>query len=153
MPEPPSRDRASLGSFTTFSEAEQAVDRLADQGFPVEHVTIVGQGLRYHEQVQARDTRSSALVAGALQGGLVGAFFAVVFGLVGAIDSIWAFGWLELAGLLYGALAGIVIALIAHALRNRDRDFLSKRSLLAEHYDVLVDERYAESAARLLQRR
>ena len=45
---PPERQR---GSATSYEAAEHAVDWLSDQGFPVEHVRIVGTGLRYVEQV------------------------------------------------------------------------------------------------------
>ena len=35
-----------LGVFPTFAGAEQVVDRLSGKGFLVEHVRILGNGLR-----------------------------------------------------------------------------------------------------------
>jgi hypothetical protein len=153
MPQPPQFNESTLlASFESYEDAERTVDRLAEQGFPVEHVTIVGHGLRYREQVVGRETLGTALAAGAAQGAVVGAFFAVVFGLFGAIDNVWAFAWLELGGLVYGGLAGLAIAAIAYALRHRrrDRNFFSERSLAAERYDVHVGEGRVQKAAALL---
>lgn len=48
-----SRPRRTLASYPTYAEAERAVDWLSDQGFAVEHVAIVGKGLRSVEQVGA----------------------------------------------------------------------------------------------------
>ncbi len=53
-----SRPRAR--SRRTRMEAERAVDRLSDQGFPVERSAIVGLGLRSVEQVTGRMTAGSA---------------------------------------------------------------------------------------------
>jgi len=38
--------RRTVTSATSYPAAQDAVDRLSDQGFPVEHVQIVGTGLR-----------------------------------------------------------------------------------------------------------
>lgn len=34
--------RRTIASYTTYQEAERAVDHLSDQGFPVERVAIIG---------------------------------------------------------------------------------------------------------------
>ena len=54
-----------LGEFTSYREAERMVDRLADVGFPVERVRIVGTGLRSVEQVTGRLTKGGATLIGA----------------------------------------------------------------------------------------
>jgi hypothetical protein len=59
--------RRTIATVTSYEEAERAVDRL----FPVEHVTIVGTGLRYLEQVEGRTTllgAAGAIVLGGCSG-------------------------------------------------------------------------------------
>ena len=48
--------RRTIATVSSYEAAERAVDHLSDQGFPVEHVTIVGTGLRFVEQVSGRLT-------------------------------------------------------------------------------------------------
>ncbi|HZV73291.1 MAG TPA: general stress protein [Conexibacter sp.] len=43
----------TLATYPTYREAERAVDHQSDRKFPVEHVAIVGHGLRSVEQVTA----------------------------------------------------------------------------------------------------
>jgi hypothetical protein len=43
--------RRRIATTDSYAEAEAVVDRLADDGFPVEHVSIVGRDLEYVEQV------------------------------------------------------------------------------------------------------
>ena len=53
---PTATRRPLTSAFTSYEAAARAVDCLSDQGFPVEHVRIVGIGLRYVEQVSGRLT-------------------------------------------------------------------------------------------------
>lgn len=40
-----------VASFATYAEAQHAVDMLSDEGFPVEHLAIVGTDLRQVETI------------------------------------------------------------------------------------------------------
>ena len=58
---PPRLDPVSMawntvGSYSSYEEAQAAVDRLSDEGFPVENLDIVGSGLRLVERVTGRVT-------------------------------------------------------------------------------------------------
>ena len=46
-------ERTVIASYGDYRQAQQAVDFLADEKFPVEHVTIVGSGLKLVETVTA----------------------------------------------------------------------------------------------------
>jgi hypothetical protein len=72
--------RRTIATLTSYEEAERAVDRLSDQHFPVEHVTIVGTGLRYIERVGGRVTNGSATLLGAAGGIVLGLFWGLLFG-------------------------------------------------------------------------
>ena len=58
----------TVGRFDSYASAQRAVDRLSDDGFPVEKLDIVGSGLRTVERVTGRLTRGRATGAGALSG-------------------------------------------------------------------------------------
>ena len=44
----------TVGRFDDYESAQRAVDRLSDDGFPVENLDIVGSGLRLVERVTGR---------------------------------------------------------------------------------------------------
>ncbi|HEX2310825.1 MAG TPA: general stress protein, partial [Vicinamibacterales bacterium] len=73
--------RRTIASYSTYAEAEHAVDWLSDHGFAVERSAIVGTGLRSVEQVTGRMTPGRAAGIGAAQGALIGALFALLFGI------------------------------------------------------------------------
>jgi hypothetical protein len=62
----------TCAGLDSYAEAQRAVDLLADRGFPVEKVAIVGRRLRYVEQVTGRFGTGRAALLGALQGTLLG---------------------------------------------------------------------------------
>ena len=57
------RGGQSVGSYTTYREAQHAVDYLADQKFPVEYTEIVGRDLSFVERVTGRWTTGRAVLA------------------------------------------------------------------------------------------
>jgi hypothetical protein len=108
---------------------------LEDAKFPVEHVRVVGTGLRTVEQVTGRMTYGKAALYGAGSGAWVGL-------LLGLLLSIFTVGpWLSVAlwAVVLGAIWGLVFGLIGHALTGGRRDFRSVQGLEAEAYDVLVE--------------
>jgi DNA-binding LacI/PurR family transcriptional regulator len=54
-----------IATYPDYAGAERAVDRLADQGFAVEHVAIIGTGLRSVEKVSSRMSGGRAALIGA----------------------------------------------------------------------------------------
>jgi hypothetical protein len=142
--------RRVVATFDNYRDAERAVDALSDQRFPVDRVSIVGRDLRLVEQVTGRMTYGRSALHGALSGALVGALIGWLFTVFNWFDPVVARGWLILDGLWFGALAGALFGLLAHALTGGRRDFASVGGMQAEHYDVLVDEEVADEAARLL---
>jgi hypothetical protein len=70
-----------VASFDRYEEAELAVDRLSDRGFPVERVAIIGQDLQTVEQVTGKMTYPRAAWNGALSGAVPGVLIGWIFGL------------------------------------------------------------------------
>jgi hypothetical protein len=143
----PSRSRRTIATYRNYRDAERAVDWLSDQGFAVEHVAIVGTGLRSVEQVMGRVTLGRAGLIGAAQGALIGLLFAVFFGLFFTGPEF--FGLLVYA-VVAGAIFGALFGALAHGVRGGERDFASTRTTEAERYEVQVDDTLADEAQRLL---
>lgn len=143
--------RRSVASYSTYEEAERAVDYLSDQRFPVERVAIVGHDVKLVEQVVGRLTYGRAAAHGAGGGALTGVLFGWVFGLFSWIEPLLASLTLSLYGLVFGAVIGALIGLLMHVLQGGRRDFSAVSAMQPSRYEVLVDTEVADEAARWLQ--
>jgi hypothetical protein len=143
--------RRTVTSATSYDAAERAVDFLSDQGFPVEHVSIVGTGLRYVENVAGRVTTGRAALLGIGQGAMLGLFWGLLFSLfftttAGSFLGVLAFG------VAVGVVVGGVFGAVSHYAMNGRRDFDSVAATRADRYEVQVDDAFAGEAERLLGR-
>lgn len=135
-----------VGSYDTYKDAQQAVDHLADSGFPVQGVTIVGVEPLLVERVDARLTWKRVLTGGAVSGAWLGLFVGLLLSLF-TIDG----GVLPiLIGLVSGVAFGLASAAFRYASARGQRDFVSHSQLVARRYDVLCQPRNAERARDLL---
>jgi hypothetical protein len=141
--------RRAVTSVRRYEDAEHAVDYLSDHEFPVEHVSIVGSGLRYVEQVTGRMSTGRAALLGVGYGALLGAFWGVLFGALFTIDDASFWGLLAFS-ILVGVFFGGLVGAISHAWTDGRRDFASTAQTRADHYEVQVDDGYANEAQRLL---
>jgi hypothetical protein len=136
-----------LASSLTYREGEAVVDRLADSGFPVRHLRIVGRDLYSVEHI----TRSQSVLRSAGAGTASGAWFGLLIGLLLSVFLPGVGGTVMLlSGLVYGAVWGAFFGFVAHWLTHGRRDFASHEGLVAASYDVLVDRPHANSARQLL---
>lgn len=145
-----SRPREVVASFGTYPEAQRAVDALSDRKFPVEHLAIVGQGLKMVEQVTGRRNWGTAAWQGALSGAVIGLFIGFFFGLFSFTAPVVSAFALALYGLLFGAVVGLLFGLISYAFSGGRRDFNSVSGVQAERYDVLADSEVAAQARQLI---
>jgi hypothetical protein len=136
-----------VGSYSTYAEAQRAVDYLSDREFPVQQVTIVGVDLMQVERVIGRLTWPKVLGGGVLTGAWFGLFIGLVLGLLGPSP------WAALAtGLIAGVFFGLISSAVSYAMARGTRDFSSTMQLVAGRYDVLCDPQNAEKARDLLAR-
>jgi hypothetical protein len=145
----PSPDRRPLLTASSYADAVAAVDALAEAHFPVEHVAIVGRGVRTVESVTGRYGFARAVASGAFGGAVIGLFFGLLFDWWGALTPEVGWGWLALYGLAYGAFAGLVVSLLLQRA-GRWRDFSSVRTIEADHYDVTLTGGERAAALRIL---
>lgn len=139
--------RPVLASYPRYAEAQKTVDTLSDNGFPVQHVAIVGVDLRLVEAVLGRWSWGRS----ALSGMATGAWFGLLLGLFVDIFATAEDGSpVIFMGLLYGAAFGIVFGLLSYAVTRGRRDFVSRQSLVANRYDVLCAQEVIGEARRIL---
>ena len=138
----------SLGRYDTYEAAQKAVDYLSDHEFPVENVLIVGTDLKQLERVTGRLTRGRVAIGGLVSGAWLGLFVGLIFSL---LDTSSGAGY---AGVLitvaFGAVFGLIWALIGYALTGGNRDFTSVMQVVATQYEVLVEHKFAAKARELL---
>lgn len=139
----------SLGVFDKYEEAQKAVDYLSDHEFPVQNVMIVGTDLKQIERVTGRITKSRVIAGGALSGAWLGGFVAIVFAL---FDPKAATLLSFLTTVVFGAVFGLVWALIGYRLTGGARDFTSVSQVVATKYEVLVEHRFVQQGRELLAR-
>ena len=145
--------RRTVAAYTTYADAERAVDRLADLDFPVERVAIIGQDLETVEQVTGKLDYPTVAWRGAVSGAVPGALLGWIFGLFDWADPLVSAILLAFYGLLIGAVIGALIALIVYALQGGRRDFASVAFMRPQRFELVVDDEVADQAARLLAER
>ncbi len=137
-----------ITSFDNYAAAQQTVDFLSDNGFPVEQSVIVGTDLKMVENVLGRLTVGRAAIAGAASG----AWFGLLIGLLIGIFSASAWWRVLIAAVVIGAVWGAIFGGVAHAATGGRRDFSSRTSLQAGNYSVNVGENHADEAKLMLNR-
>lgn len=148
----PGQRRRTIARYPDYAAAQQAVDYLSDQRFPVQAVTIVGTGLRYEEQVIGRRNYARASAESAVTGAVLGALLGWFFGIFSIVDPLVSGLVVALWGAIIGAVLGALLGLLSHAATGGRRDFSSAAGYRAEQYEVMVDEARADEAERLLER-
>ncbi len=144
-------NRRMVATYGSYAEAERAVDQLADEGFPVERLAIVGSDLRMVEQVTGPLSLPVSAAAGAATGAWTGSLFGLIFALFLTDDAGISALTVLLYGLVFGALMGALFGAGAYALTAGRRDFASVSGLEATRYDVMADVEVAEEAASRLR--
>jgi hypothetical protein len=145
-----SEARRTVASYSSYQQAERAVDFLSDQKFPVERVAIVARDLKLVEQVTGRVGYTEAALQGAGSGAIVGVLIGWLFGVFDWFNPVLSTLWLAFQGLWFGAVVGALLGLLFQALKRGRRDFGSISAVSAGRYEVRVDEEVADEAARLL---
>jgi hypothetical protein len=140
----------SVGSYDTYVEAQRAVDFLSDEGFPVQHVSIIGSDLRMVEKVTGRLTRGRAAAAGAASGAWFGLFVGVLLSLFAGNGTNSLL--LIVSALAYGAVFGAVFGFAGHALSGGLRDFTSRSKIVSSQYEVRCSWNEADKAREVLAR-
>jgi hypothetical protein len=135
-----------LSTVDTYGEAQSIVNRLAQAGYNVSNIAIVGRDLVTVERVTGRLTYARVALRGALNGAWFGLFFSLVLSLLSEPTTTFVMP----AVVAIGAGTGVLITLALYAIRRRRHDFSSVQQVLASRYEVTVPSGTAGAAQRAL---
>jgi hypothetical protein len=136
----------TVGSYTSYLDAQKAVDYLADQQFPVQLVSIVGNDLKMVERVTGRLTYPRVALSGALSGMWFGLFVGVMLSFFSPTGGYFSI----ITSVLMGAAFFMLFGIVTYAMQRGKRDFTSTSQVVATSYDVVVSFEASNEARRLL---
>ena len=137
-----------IATFDDYEQAQALVDRLADEGFPVERLTIVGRDLQTVENVTGHLDAGRAALTTAVSVIPVALVFGLLFGVLFAPTGVTLLATVAY-WLVVGAIVGALYGLITYYAFNRGRrNFMSTTGVTATRYDVLAEESAADEALR-----
>jgi len=137
----------TVGSYTSYLDAQKAVDYLADQQFPVQLVSIVGNDLKMVERVTGRLSYPRVALSGALSGMWFGLFVGVMLSFFSPTGGYFSI----VTSVLMGAAFFMLFGIVTYAMQRGKRDFTSTSQVVATNYDVVVAFEASHEARRLLQ--
>jgi hypothetical protein len=135
-----------LGTYDTYLEAQDVVDRLAKAEFDVKNMAIVGNDLKTVERVTGRLSYGRAALSGIMSGAWFGLFLGAALFLFVSSTNISFLA----AALLFGAGFGMLFGVIGYAASRRRHDFTSTHQVLAANYDVIINPSLTAKAQALL---
>ncbi len=138
----------TIGSYSSYLDAQKAVDYLADQKFPVQHVSIVGNDLKMVERVTGKLSYPRVALSGAMTGAWFGLFVGIMLSFFGSAGGEATLS--IMTSVLMGAAFWMLFGIIGYASQRGKRDFTSTNQVLASSYDVIVTPDVASEARRLL---
>lgn len=137
-----------LGTYETYLEAQQVVDKLAKADFDVRQLSIIGNDLKTIERVTGKLTYGRSALAGAATGAWLGLFAGTLLFLFTASPNItYAF-----AVILIGAAFGMLFGIVGYAVNRSRRDYTSTHQVIAASYQVIAPSSVIVRAQELLQR-
>ena len=137
----------SVGIYSSYADAQKAVDFLSDEKFEVQNLAIVGTDLKSVERVLGRKSWGTVISQGVQSGLSTGLLVGLVFLLFGQAQSVLL---LLVVSLAIGIGLGVGFAAIAYAMSGGKRDFTSVTQTVATKYEVLCEHKVAAQAREML---
>ncbi|MFC7430809.1 MULTISPECIES: general stress protein [unclassified Agrococcus] len=132
-------DGVVVATFSTYAEAQAAVNRISETEGEIRGLAIVGNDLKLVERVVGRLTWGRVAMGGMLRGLSFGIFFALAIYLLMGDAALQS----ALVLPLLGAAIGIVLAIVTHSIGRRRRQFSSVQQVLASRYDIVAPQAIA----------
>lgn len=138
----------TIATFPSYDGARTAVDQLAAQSFPVQQVSIIGEGLKSVERVTGALSWGRAALSGLATGVWFGFF-------LGMLMVLWApqssgSGSYFVIALMMGAAFGILTGVLRYAMTRRQRSYTSITQVVAASYVLVAPAEVAGDAMRIL---
>ncbi len=137
----------TIGRYTSYLDAQKAVDYLADNRFAVQKVAIIGSELKMVERVTGRLSYPRVALGSAATGAWFGLFVGLILSLFGGSEMVSTIT----SSIALGAIFWLLFGVITYAFQRGKRDFTSTSQVIASSYDVIVDPGLAADARRILQ--
>ncbi|MHA7210903.1 general stress protein [Arthrobacter sp. MDT1-65] len=137
----------TIGRYTSYLDAQKAVDYLADNKFAVQRVAIIGNDLKTVERVTGRLSYPRVALASAATGAWFGLFVGLILSLFAGSES----GITITSSIALGAIFWLLFGVLTYTFQRGRRDFTSTNQVIATSYDVIVEPGLAADARRLLQ--
>ncbi|NJC23009.1 hypothetical protein BJ994_002085 [Arthrobacter pigmenti] len=137
----------TIGRYSSYLDAQKAVDYLADSKFPVQQVSIIGNDLKTVERVTGRLSYPRVALASAATGAWFGLFVGFILTLFGGDSTYLPI----ISSMALGAVFWVLFGVIAYAFQRGKRDFTSTSQVVATSYDVIADPSVVGEARRILQ--
>jgi hypothetical protein len=125
------KESSAVGIYNHLDEAEEAVRKLGEGGFPIQHVSIIAKNLGSEKKVHGFVTSCDVAKSSARTGAWVGG----IFGLLVGAAFLWVpgVGPLVVAGSLGSALLGGVEGAVAGAAVTGVFGWLASLGISKEH--------------------
>jgi hypothetical protein len=136
----------TVARYPRYEDAQGAVDLLAERGFPVQHLSIVGTDLRQVEHVVGTLSYAKVAASGAVQGLFYGILLALLLVLFAGDSWLAAF----LTAVPIGVAFWMIFTVITYARRGSSRNFTAVGQLVAGTYELVCVPQEAGEARRLL---
>ena len=139
----------SVGIYSSYADAQKAVDFLSDEKFEVQNLAIVGTELKSVERVLGRRTWSTVILAGVQSGISTGLLVALVILIFLKPANFFL---LLLVAMVIGIGLAVAFGALGYAATRGKRDFTSVTQTVATKYEVLCEHKVAARAREMLLR-
>lgn len=137
----------SIGVYSSYADAQKAVDSLSDQNFPVGNIAIVGTDLKLVERVTGRKTWGTVISQGVSSGISTGLLVGILMFLLSPGASFLSVFALALG---IGIAIGVGFAALGYAMSRGQRDFTSVSQVVPSKFEILCEHKVAAEARTLL---
>lgn len=138
----------AVENYSSYAEAQNAVDTLARADFPVKQLAIIGNDLKSVEVVTGKMSYGRAALGGAASGAWLGLFLGLILFIFSPTNaSMPVIG----AALLIGAGFGMLFGIVSYSVKRKRRDFSSVMQLIAVSYTVQAPSELVHRARNILR--
>ncbi len=138
----------AVESYSSYVEAQRAVDVLVRADFPVKQLAIIGNDLKSVEQVTGKMSYGRAALGGAASGAWLGIFLGLILFIFAPSGASMP---LIFAALLIGAGFGMLFGIVSYSVKRKRRDFSSVMQLVAVSYTVQAPSELVHKARNVLR--
>jgi len=141
----------TIASYPDYLGAQTAIDKLSDNGFPVQYTSIIADELEVVRRSKDRLGWLKSTFNGMLNGLIIGAIMGFLFGMFNLMSPIQTAILVAANGAAMGGTLGAIYGLIGGLFYRKNADADRNATFTAKYYDVIVDEQYAHHALEVLE--